>query len=67
MQALAGTGMLRWRKLPGTVVLGVAHVESNMTAVRAHAWLSCSDVIVTGSHGYEQYAVVACYSVAAER
>lgn len=46
-QALAGFLMLRRRRLPGVICLGV----EKRNTVRAHAWLRSGDAILTGEAG----------------
>lgn len=58
-QALAGSGMLRMRRIPGTVAMGVA---KSATGLEAHAWLSCGGAVVTGADGHERYQVVARFA-----
>lgn len=45
-QALAGYTMLRWRKVPSTLVYGVA--RSPEGELHAHTWLTVGDRIVLG-------------------
>jgi hypothetical protein len=59
-QAIAATIMLQWRKIEGTVYLGIA--KEGQTEVMAHAWLRSGRTIVTGSQGREQHSVVATFA-----
>ena len=49
-QAYAARIMLKRRKQPCTVYLGLARKEGGM---KAHAWLRCGTVFVTGGNGSE--------------
>lgn len=57
-QALAGHIMLRRRRIPNTLYLGV---YKDRTTFSAHAWLRHSDLVVTGGPGHERYAIIAHY------
>jgi len=59
-QALAGSGMLRARRIPATMAMGVAKTEP--AGLEAHAWLSCGGRILTGASGHERYRVVARFT-----
>jgi hypothetical protein len=61
-QALAGKMMLRRRRLPSTLYLGVA--RQGTTALAAHAWLRCGTLILTGASGHQQFTVVATFAEA---
>lgn len=60
VQALAGNIMLKRRRLPHTLYLGVAR-ESDQE-LSAHAWLRCGDVVVTGGAGRERFTVVSTFA-----
>jgi hypothetical protein len=60
-QALAGFSMLRRRRVPSTLALGVARSASD--SLEAHAWLSCGGFILTGAGGCERFSVVARYTM----
>lgn len=62
-QALAGTAMLRRRRIPATLAMGVAKSADEQRSLEAHAWLSCQGTIITGANGYEKYSVVAKYTL----
>lgn len=62
-QALAGAAMLRRRKLPLTLSLGVAKQSASLQDLSAHAWLRHGDLILTGAGGYEQFTVVSTFGV----
>lgn len=57
-QALTGAVMLRRRRIPGTLALGVAHDRVQPDGVAAHAWIQCGDAIVVGSGGHERYTII---------
>ena len=61
-QALAGTGMLRRRSIPGTLTMGVAMAGGEPASLEAHAWLSCEGVMLTGAGACEKYSVVAKFT-----
>ena len=56
-QSLAGAAMLRRRRIPAVVAMGVAR-NGRADTFSAHAWLSCGGVILTGAGGYERYQVI---------
>lgn len=62
-QALAGTAMLRRRRIPATLAMGIARKTQQPAGLEAHAWLYCSGDILTGAVGYERYNVVAKYTL----
>jgi len=62
-QALAGTGMLRRRRIPATLAMGVAKIANEPRSLEAHAWLSCQGVILTGADGWEKYSIVAKFTL----
>lgn len=59
-QAVAAQTMLRRRGIPCTLYLGVARESADR--LRAHAWLRCGDLILTGRAGRERFAVVSSFS-----
>lgn len=58
-QAIAAQLMLRRRRVPSTLYLGVGRGPQ---ALEAHAWLRAGELILTGAAGRERYAVVATYA-----
>jgi Transglutaminase-like superfamily len=62
-QALAGTGMLRRRRIPATLSMGVARSADQLNGMEAHAWLSCAGLILTGGGSHEKYNVVARFTL----
>ena len=62
-QALAGARMLRRRRIPATLAMGVAKSADEPGSLKAHAWLSCGGVILTGAGGHEKFNVVAKFTV----
>lgn len=60
-QALAGYWMLKRRRIPATLFLGVAK-EAGKANISAHAWLRCGDMILTGAEGHEQFTVITAFS-----
>ena len=65
-QALAGTIMLRRRKLSSTLYLGVykgnAMGKDQPASFSAHAWLRSGTLILTGDGQLEQFAVLTTFS-----
>jgi hypothetical protein len=62
-QALAGSGMLRLRRIPTTMAMGVAKsCDEPGGGLEAHAWLSCAGSILTGARGHERYRVIAQFT-----
>jgi hypothetical protein len=58
-RAIAGAIMLRLRRYPATVFLGVARPTPG-GEIQAHAWLRCDELPVVGEEApVEDYAVVA--------
>ncbi len=60
-QGIAAKMMLRARRIPNTLYMGVARREG-AAAVEAHAWLRAGTMIVTGGEGHEQFTVVSSYA-----
>ena len=65
VQSLAGYAMMRRRRVPSVVYLGVAKAAEG--GLIAHSWLRCGDHIVTGGANHGRYSVIACYRQAAGR
>jgi hypothetical protein len=61
-QAVAAQWMLKRRRIPGTLYLGVAKDETREEEFAAHAWLRCGDAILTGAAGHERFTVVATFA-----
>lgn len=59
VQAMAVKYMLKRRKLKSTVYLGVLRDEKN--EMKAHAWIRCGSIIVTGARGREKFKVVSIF------
>lgn len=59
-QALAAKGMLRRRGIASTLYLGVDPHSGD--PFRAHAWLRCGSIVVTGDRGREEFAPVATFA-----
>jgi hypothetical protein len=62
-QALAGTVMLRRRRIPSSLTMGVAKSDVAPGSLSAHAWLSCGGNILTGRDGYEKFNIIAQFTV----
>jgi hypothetical protein len=63
-QAFAAKLMLRLRRIPNTLYLGVARGESK---IDAHAWVRSGDVYLTGGAERGRYAVVSTFADGATR
>jgi hypothetical protein len=61
-QAMAGQWMLKRRRIPGILYLGVSRDPSKTSGLSAHAWLRCGKLILTGAQGHEKFAVVSTFS-----
>jgi len=61
VQALAAKMMLKCRRFPSTLYLGMAKDENKHTGLKAHAWVRCGDTIVSGNEGINQYTVVSTF------
>ena len=59
-QAISGKIMLRRRRIPSTLYLGVAKKEDG--DLNAHAWLRAGDVILLGGGGLERFGVVSTFA-----
>lgn len=55
VQAMTAKKMLRSRQLLSTVYLGIRKQNNKL---KAHAWVRCGTIIVTGKKGMELYTVV---------
>ncbi|RII28231.1 MAG: hypothetical protein CXR30_13555 [Geobacter sp.] len=60
-QALAGMAMLRRRRIPGTIFLGVAKDATVPETMTAHAWLSSGDTTLTGDYVQNKYSVISSF------
>jgi hypothetical protein len=61
-QAVAAKWMLKRRRIPGTVYLGVRKDKNKPEQLAAHAWIRCDQTILTGAQGHGYYTVVATFS-----
>ncbi len=59
-QAIAAKLMLKMRKIPSTLYFGTA--KDNDGKLIAHAWLKCSEIIVTGEKGMDRFTVIGAFS-----
>ena len=59
-QALCGFFMLRRRRLPSDLYLGVDRNESR--EIVAHAWLKSGDCFVTGRIGHRNYTIISVFA-----
>ncbi len=58
VEAITTVLMLRRRKIKGTIYLGLAKDNGTM---KAHAWLRCGNMILTGQKGMEEFTVVSSF------
>lgn len=59
-QAMAAKMMLRRRRIPSTLYLGLA--KDAQGALTAHAWLRCGELILTGGQNHEEFTTIACFA-----
>ncbi|MBF0549397.1 MAG: lasso peptide biosynthesis B2 protein [Deltaproteobacteria bacterium] len=59
-QAMAARVMLRRRRIPCTLYLGLAKDQNRN--LQAHAWVRSGRLILTGRNGMEAYTVVATFA-----
>ena len=59
-QAISGKMMLRTRRIPSTLYLGVAKEENS--DLSAHAWLRAGNRIILGGGGVKRFAVVSTFA-----
>lgn len=60
-QAITAKLMLRRRKVPCTIYIGMHRKEDNQK-LEGHAWLRVHDFIVTGKTDFSKYVVVGVFS-----
>ena len=60
VQALAVKGMLKFRRIPSTIYLGLAKDEHE--DLKAHAWLRSGKMVVVGTPGIDHFSVVSTFS-----
>jgi hypothetical protein len=58
-QAMAAKMMLKRRRFPSTLYLGL--LKEGEKGLSAHAWLRCGDRILTGAPVHRQFTVVAAF------
>ncbi|HYU25950.1 MAG TPA: lasso peptide biosynthesis B2 protein [Thermoanaerobaculia bacterium] len=61
-RSIAGKMMLRSRRVPNTLYLGVARSAERSSAICAHAWLRSGAISVTGGDGSGHYAIVSTFA-----
>lgn len=68
VQAMMAISLLRYYKIPYVLYLGVTKASSDAadsenvnSLLRAHAWLTVGDRVITGRHGYKAYTIVATF------
>lgn len=57
-QALSAQRMLARRRMSGLLCLGVAKKEGENGGLKAHAWVRCGSLVITGRAGHEAFTVV---------
>lgn len=62
MQGIAGVAMLRRRRVPATLYLGVAKDTTSTSGLAAHAWLRSGGTTLTGAGNQSRFTVVGTYS-----
>jgi hypothetical protein len=62
VQAVAAKWMLKQRHVAGTLYLGVTKDAAKTEGLKAHAWVRCGHIILTGREGHKQFTVVAMFS-----
>lgn len=60
VNAIAGKAMLKRRRIPSAVYLGVA--KNGAGGLDAHAWLKAGKHLVTGAAGMERFKSLAAFS-----
>lgn len=53
--------MLKRRKIPSTLYLGLAKDEKKKDKLRAHAWLRCGSVILAGEREIDRFVVISTF------
>ena len=64
-QAIVARVWLGHRHIPYRIQYGVRRLENGQLA--AHAWVCVADTVITGSLGYERFAVVGSFSSTGKR
>jgi len=59
-KALTIKWMLAFRRIPSTIYFGVSIDEQNK--MKAHAWLKCNNIIISGKEGMNKFTVVSFFS-----
>ncbi|SJZ87839.1 Transglutaminase-like superfamily protein [Sediminibacterium ginsengisoli] len=60
-KAIAAKLMLRLRRMPSVLFLGVSFEKGGVKTMKAHAWLQYGDSIVTGGDEMQQYHPVGIF------
>lgn len=61
-RSIAGKMMLRSRRIPNTLYLGIARDAGGRGPIHAHAWLRSGAISVTGGDGSGHYAIVSKFA-----
>lgn len=59
-QGVAGKMMLKQKKQPSVLILGVAYDEKGKLI--AHAWLRAGDMIITGAKNRNGYTIISAFT-----
>ena len=65
VQAITGKAMLARRGIPALVFIGVGKGEAE--SFRAHAWLKCGDLLVTGGKEYQAFTAISSFNRVVEK
>lgn len=57
-QAIVARLFLGWHGLPYRLYFGLRRDDSSL---KAHAWVCCSSIFVSGGNGFKHHTVVGCY------
>jgi hypothetical protein len=60
-QGIAGKVMLRRRRIPSTLYLGMAKGQMTAEPLVGHAWLRCAARVITGPAGHKRFTVIATF------
>lgn len=62
VQAVAATWMLQRRRIPSTLYFGLAKDEEKSADLKAHAWVRCGTLVLTGEAERHDFTVVASFA-----
>ena len=61
-QAFAATALLRRRRIPSTLYLGVARSADPPQDLTAHAWVRCGEHPITGGDGQRRFTILSTFA-----